>query len=213
MNQGETNMGDQHIRLVVAEDDFLVCEEIKRLLRDTAYEVIGEAGNGAQAINQVAALHPDAVLMDIKMPVMDGLEASRRITEECPCPIVIMTAYENAELVEAAGRAGVAAFLTKPPQLAEIDRAVTIAMARHADLMELRRLNQELQTALGEIKTLRGILPLCSFCKKIRTAEGKWEDADVYIHRHTEADISHSLCPDCLKEHYPDIYLAMPHNK
>jgi AmiR/NasT family two-component response regulator len=205
-------MNDRHIRLVVAEDDFLVCEEIKRILRGSAYEVIGEAGTGGQAVRLVAELHPDAVLMDIKMPEMDGLEASRRITETCPTPIVIMTAYETADLVETASKTGVAAFLTKPPVLAEIDRAITIALARHADLMELRRVNQELQTALGEIKTLRGILPLCSFCKKIRTAEGTWENVDVYIHKHTEAEISHGLCPDCLKEHYPDIYLAMPHD-
>lgn len=206
-------MDDRHIRLVVAEDDFLVCEEIKRILRGTIYEIVGEAGNGEQAIRLVADLRPDAVLMDIKMPEMDGLEASRRITEECPCPIVIMTAYETADLVETASKAGVAAFLTKPPVLAEIDRAITIALARHADLAELRRLNRELQTAIGEIKTLRGILPLCSFCKKIRTAEGTWENVDVYIHTHTEADISHGLCPDCLKEHYPELYRSMPHNK
>ncbi|MFA7346379.1 MAG: response regulator [Desulfurivibrionaceae bacterium] len=206
-------MDDRHIRLVVAEDDFLVCEEIKRILRGTTYEIVGEAGNGGQAIRLVAELRPDAVLMDIKMPEMDGLEASRRITEECPCPIVIMTAYETADLVETASKAGVAAFLTKPPVLAEIDRAITIALARHADLVELRRVNQELQTALGEIKTLRGILPLCSFCKKIRTAEGTWENVDVYIHKHTEADISHGLCPDCLKEHYPEIYRSMPPRK
>ena len=206
-------MGDQHIRLVVAEDDFLVCEELKRILRGKTYEIVGEAGNGVQAIRLVTELRPDAVLMDIKMPEMDGLEASRRIAETCPTPVVIMTAYEAADLVETASKAGVAAFLTKPPVLAEIDRAIAIAMARHADLMELRRVNEELQTALGEIKTLRGILPLCSFCKKIRTPEGTWENVDVYIYKHTEADISHSLCPDCLKEHYPDIYLAMPHDK
>jgi AmiR/NasT family two-component response regulator len=205
-------MNDRHIRLVVAEDDFLVCEEIKRILRGTTYEIAGEAGNGEQAIRLVAELHPDAVLMDIKMPEMDGLEASRRITETCPTPIVIMTAYETADLVETASKAGVAAFLTKPPVLAEIDRAITIALARHADLVELRRVNQELQTALGEIKTLRGILPLCSFCKKIRTPEGIWENVDVYIHTHTEADISHGLCPDCLREHYPEIYRSMPHD-
>jgi AmiR/NasT family two-component response regulator len=206
-------MDDRHIRLVVAEDDFLVCEEIKRILRGTTYEIVSEAGNGGQAIRLVAELRPDAVLMDIKMPEMDGLEASRRITETCPTPIVIMTAYETADLVETASKAGVAAFLTKPPVLAEIDRAITIALARHADLVELRRVNQELQTALGEIKTLRGILPLCSFCKKIRTEEGTWENVDVYIHKHTEADISHGLCPDCLKEHYPEIYRSMPPRK
>ena len=65
---------------------------------------------------------------------------------------------------------------------------------------------KELSTALGEIKALRGILPLCSFCKKIRDDSGYWEQVDVYIHQHSNADISHSVCPDCAEEQYPDIY-------
>ncbi len=70
---------------------------------------------------------------------------------------------------------------------------------------EREKLIKELQEALKEIKTLRGILPLCSFCKKIRDDQGYWEQVDVYIHKHLQADISHSLCPDCAKEHYPDL--------
>ena len=70
---------------------------------------------------------------------------------------------------------------------------------------EREKLIKELQKALKEIKTLRGILPLCSFCKKIRDDKGYWEQVDVYIYKHSQADISHSICPDCAKEHYPDI--------
>ncbi len=70
---------------------------------------------------------------------------------------------------------------------------------------EREKLINELQKALKEIKTLRGILPLCSFCKKIRDDKGYWEKVDVYIHKHSEADISHSICPECAKEHYPDL--------
>ena len=70
---------------------------------------------------------------------------------------------------------------------------------------EREKLINELQVALKEIKTLRGILPLCSFCKKIRDDKGYWEQVDVYIHKHLQADISHSICPDCAKEHYPDL--------
>ena len=65
---------------------------------------------------------------------------------------------------------------------------------------------RELQKALDEIKTLEGILPLCSYCKKIKTDKGQWQDVDVYIHRHTEADISHGLCPECAQQYYPEEY-------
>ena len=70
---------------------------------------------------------------------------------------------------------------------------------------EREKLIKELQEALKEIKTLRGILPLCSFCKKIRDDKGYWEQVDVYIHKHSQAEISHGICPDCVKEHYPDL--------
>ena len=70
---------------------------------------------------------------------------------------------------------------------------------------EKNRLVLELRTALDEIETLEGILPICSFCKKIRDEEGKWEQVDVYIHRHSRTAFSHGLCPDCLRQHYPDV--------
>jgi PAS domain S-box-containing protein len=69
---------------------------------------------------------------------------------------------------------------------------------------EREELIKELQSALDEVQTLRGILPLCSFCKKIRDDSGYWEQVDIYIHKHSQADISHSICPDCAREHYPD---------
>ena len=63
---------------------------------------------------------------------------------------------------------------------------------------------KRLEASLAEIKTLRGILPICSFCKKVRNDTGYWEQVDVYIHRHSEADISHSICPECLEKYYPE---------
>ena len=74
---------------------------------------------------------------------------------------------------------------------------------------EREKLINELQEAINEIKTLRGILPLCSFCKKIRDDKGYWEQVDVYIDKYSEADISHGICPECLKKHYPEEYEKM----
>ena len=69
---------------------------------------------------------------------------------------------------------------------------------------EKEKLITELQTALAEVKTLSGLLPICSSCKKIRDDKGYWEQVDVYIHKYSQADISHSVCPDCAEKHYPD---------
>lgn len=195
---------EKPVRVVIAEDDYLVAEEIKRTLRASRYEIVGEAANGAQAMELVGETRPDVVLMDIKMPQMGGLEASIHIQQQWPTPIVILTAHESKDLLERASEAGAAAYLIKPPNLAEIDRAVTIALARHHDLMELRRLNGDLKKALHEIKLLHGILPLCSFCKKIRDEAGEWQRLEAYIHQHSEAEVSHTICPDCVREHYPE---------
>jgi AmiR/NasT family two-component response regulator len=200
---------DKSITILVAEDDYLVSEEINRGLRMRGYERIMEAANGREAVDKVCSHRPDIVLMDIRMPELDGLEAARQIQDCCPTPVVILTAYESQDFVQKAGKAGVGAYLTKPPKPEELERAITIAMARHSDLMELRRLNKELERALNEVKRLTGILPLCSFCKKIRDDKGYWEQVDIYIQKHSEADISHSLCPECMKKHYPEEFRAI----
>jgi len=71
---------------------------------------------------------------------------------------------------------------------------------------EKDRLITELHTALSEVKTLRGIIPICSYCKQIRDDKGYWEQVEVYIHKHSQADISHGLCPDCAEKHYPEVF-------
>lgn len=202
----------EKIRVLTAEDDYLVAEEISRALKIIGYEKVGEASDGAEAVEMVCRLKPDVVLMDIKMPGMDGLEASGEIQARCPTPVIILTAFESKELLEKASKKGVAAYLTKPPQPEEIERAVIIALARCADLMELQRLykkvetqKQELEKALAEIKTLQGMIPICATCKKIRNDDGFWQQVENYVMEHSQAEFTHSLCPECHKEIYGDI--------
>ncbi len=200
------------IRVVVAEDDFLVSREIGRALKSIGFQVVSEVANGEDAVEKTCELKPDVVLMDIQMPRLDGLQASKRIQARCPTPVVVLTAHESQDLVARASDTGVGAYLTKPPKPAEIERAVTIAMARHTDLMVCRKLYQELnqrnralKKALDEIKILRGILPICANCKKIRDDSGYWNQIEAYIRDHSEAEFSHSICPDCAKKLYPDL--------
>ena len=201
------------IKVLIAEDDFLVGEMIEGALHDIGYTVAGKATSGQQAIKLVQSLQPDVVLMDIQMPDVDGLEASRQIQVACPTPIVVLTAYNTPDLVKQAGQAGVGAYLLKPPNAQDMERAIIIALARFQDMIELRRLNTELerrnrdlQAALAKVKLLSGLLPICASCKKIRDDGGYWHQVEVYIQSHSEAEFSHGLCPDCVQELYPDLY-------
>jgi two-component system, sensor histidine kinase and response regulator len=142
------------IRVLIAEDDFLIAEEISRSLKSNGFILCGIAPNGKKAVELTLSLKPDVVLMDIKMPRMDGLEASRIICEQCPTPVVIITAHESHDLVERASTVGIGAYLTKPSKPDEIERAITIAIARHADLMKSRQLIIELEESRKELNEL-----------------------------------------------------------
>jgi AmiR/NasT family two-component response regulator len=198
-------------RALIAEDDALVAEVITAELEKIGVQVVGKASDGQQAIALTESLRPDVVLMDINMPEMDGLEAARRIQQQCPTPVIVLTVHSVPEMVREAADAGVGAYLIKPPKGHELERAITIARARFADLVELRRLNAELQDALAKVKMLSGMLPICASCKKIRDDQGYWQQVEVYIRDHSEAELSHGICPECMeilypRESYPYLY-------
>lgn len=197
---------DKAIKILVAEDDYLVSEEIIRSLREQGYINIIEAGDGEEAFEKACSLHPDIILMDIGMPKLDGIGATRKILEYCPTAVIILTAFESQDAVKRAAEAGVVAYLTKPPRPGELERAIAIALARHADMMELRRLNKELEQALNKVKTLSGMLPICASCKKIRDDKGYWQQIELYVREHSEAEFSHGICPECAKKLYPEYY-------
>lgn len=77
----------------------------------------------------------------------------------------------------------------------------------------IKKKNEELQKALDEVKQLKGILPICSFCKKIRSDSGYWEQVDIYLQKHSEADVSHGICPECLEKYYPEEFNKIQHDK
>lgn len=141
-----------NIKVLIADDDFLIKELISHVLKDIGYKVLDAASNGKQAIEKTCSLKPDVVLMDIQMPKVDGLEATRKIQQSCSTPVVIMTAYDEHDLVDKASEAGASAYLVKPPVADEIERAITISMARHDDLMKSNSLNVELRKEISDRK-------------------------------------------------------------
>jgi len=201
------------LNVLIAEDEALIGNLIQSELEEIGHRVVGRALDGRQAVEMTGELHPDVVLMDIVMPEMDGLQAARIIQESCPTPVVLLTAYDDISLVEKAGEVGAGAYLVKPSTAADLARAIAFAVARFADQAALRQLNAELQKALDEVKTLQGILPICSNCRKVRDDEGYWQEVEVYIERHSAVEFSHGLCEHCSRELYPREYEALMRRK
>ncbi len=144
----------KEIRVLVVEDDPMVSQMIRMMLEKMGYTVAGRAADGLTAIEMVQSLKPDIIFMDIEMPGISGIDTTRRIYETYPTPVIMLTAYETHELVEWASGVGAGAYLVKPPQAQEMERAITIALARFDDMMELRRLNTRLKTQNEELLRL-----------------------------------------------------------
>lgn len=193
-------------RVLIAEDEAMIAALTRMELQASHLTVVGTAPDGRRAVTMTTELRPDVVVMDIAMPELDGITAAATIQIECPTPVVILSAHTDPQLVAQATAAGVGAFVVKPPRADELERAIAIAIARHADLMELRRLNTALQKSLAETKTLTGLLPICCGCKKIRDDTGYWNEVEAYIATRTTAHFSHGYCPHCLTKYFPDIY-------
>ena len=123
--------------VVVAEDEALIRMDIAEMLRDAGYNVVAEAENGQRAVELAREFTPDLVLMDVKMPVMDGITAAEQIAEERIAPVVLLTAFSQRELVERAREAGAMAYVVKPFTVDDVVPAIEIAMSRFEEISAL----------------------------------------------------------------------------
>ena len=124
-------------RVVVAEDESLIRLDIVEILRDNGFDVVGEAGDGETAVQLATELRPDLVVMDVRMPQLDGIKAAERLTRDHVAPVVLLTAFSQKELVEQAGEAGALAYVVKPFTPADLLPAIEIALARYAQIVTL----------------------------------------------------------------------------
>jgi len=151
----------ERIRVVIADDESVICMDLKEMLSNLGYLVVGEAGDGKSAVNLARELRPDVVLMDVKMPDMDGIEAAKILTEERIAPVVLLTAFSQRDLIERARGAGVVGYLVKPVQEANLAPAIEIALSRFAEFREMEKEVDDLQDQLETRKLVdraKGIL-------------------------------------------------------
>nr|WP_205864534.1 response regulator [Planctomonas sp. JC2975] len=137
-------------RVVVAEDESLIRLDIVEILRDNGFEVVGEAGDGETAVALATELRPDLVIMDVKMPQLDGISAAERLSKDHIAPVVLLTAFSQKELVERATEAGALAYVVKPFTPNDLLPAIEIALARYAQIIaleaEVADLNERFET-------------------------------------------------------------------
>ena len=176
---------------------------------ETAYGILGQ-GNPGQRTGEV-----DLILMDIMLPGADGLEACRRIsTIESlqDIPIIVITAKTEEKDLLAAFAAGAMDYIRKPVNPAELVARVSSALTLRAERNTRKAREQELllrtlalEQAMREVKVLRGLIPICAKCKRIRTDTGDWQQLEEYIQNHSEVEFSHGCCQVCMKELYPQV--------
>jgi sigma-B regulation protein RsbU (phosphoserine phosphatase) len=158
----------------------------------------------------------DLILMDILMPEQDGVETCRQI-KRCAhlqdVPVIMVTAKNDLSNLKEAFSAGAMDYISKPVNSVELLARVSSALLLKQEMdrrknreFELRRSNEELQKALKEVKVLRGLIPICASCKKIRNDGGFWQQLEEYLGEHSEAEFSHGLCQPCIKKLYPGVY-------
>ncbi len=149
------------MRILVAEDETIIRLDLCALLEQAGFEVCGEARDGMEAVELARELEPDLAVMDVKMPRLDGIDAARRILEERPIPIVMVTAYGQDEIVSRAVEAGVFGYLVKPFREQDLLPAIHTARARHDELQALRAEAESLAEALAARKAIeraKGVL-------------------------------------------------------
>ena len=173
---------------------------------------ISAALNGEQALKILKNAKPDLILLDVMMPGLSGFDVIKEIQkneELIEIPVIFLTAKTEKEDVIHGIELGAVDYVTKPFNSTELLARVKNHIELKLSKDRLKKMNIELQTALDQVKTLKGLVPICANCKKIRDDDGFWQEVEHYVSAHTEADFSHGICPNCMQELYPEVYDQM----
>ncbi len=188
------------MRVLIAEDDMVSRRILETLLRNWGHEVV-TTFDGEQAWQVMSAPEaPALAILDVMMPGVDGLEVCRRVRKLSPATpphIILLTAKHGARAIVDGMEAGADDYLTKPYDRDELRARVQVGVRIVELQTRLAERVGELEKALEHVKQLQGILPICSYCKKIRGDQDYWQTVESDVADHSEAEFSHSICPAC----------------
>jgi DNA-binding response OmpR family regulator len=199
---------NETISILVVDDDPDILNASARVLRLAGFTIY-EAETGSVCLDIVREKNPDLVLLDVILPDMSGYEVCRQIkeAEEMRRTYVIllsgkMTTSDNQSEGLEIGADG---YLTRPISNRELRAHVQVFIRIIRAERERDLVIEKLEQALATIKTLSGMLPICSNCKKIRDDKGYWEEVELYVGKHSTAEFTHGICPECIKTLYGDL--------
>jgi len=215
---------DKHACMVLLVDDqAMVGETVRRMLADQSHIDFHYCGNPAEAIGTAERIKPTVILQDLIMPGVDGLTLVgqyRASPATKDVPIIVLSTKEDPTVKSEAFTAGANDYLVKLPDKIELVARIRLHSNAYANQLQrdeayralresqrllllsnakLQSLNQELEDALSKVKQLSGLVPICSYCKRIRTDENYWEQVDRFVTEHSEVRFSHGICPSCYK--------------
>ncbi len=191
------------MRILIAEDDPMSGFLLKTTLTNWGHEVIATT-DGSQALEILQSDNPPPIaVLDWMMPLLDGAEICRRLrasSEAASVYIIMLTAKgERKDMLDGLA-AGADDYLTKPFDAEELKARVGVGVRIVEIQQVLHKKVQELEMALGQVKQLQGILPICSYCKHVRDDQNYWQQVETYVSSHSEAEFSHSICPACYQK-------------
>lgn len=196
---------EQKTKILLVEDEGILALQIKETLRQMGYAITAICASGEKTIESATADRPDVILMDIHLQgALDGIETARRIRETHDIPVIFMTAHSEDSTIMRARTTEPYGYLLKPVNTKEMQIAIEVSLYKARLDREKAQLTRDLQKALEKVKLLSGILPICCSCKKIRNDQGYWEQIEVFIRDHSNAEFSHGICDQCRKKLYPD---------
>jgi len=192
------------MKVLIAEDEAVARRVLEAMLKESGYEVI-VACDGNEAWDVLQADHaPQVAILDWMMPGRDGIELCRMVRnfrKLNPPYLILLTTKSNKEDLVAGLEAGANDYVVKPFHGAELCARLQVGKRMVELQSELAARIDELEGAMAHIKTLQGILPICSYCKKIRNDQNYWQKLESYVTSHTKVQFSHGACPECYEKH------------
>ena len=212
-------MGKPPLHLLIVEDEAAHVAAIQRAFGTDEAETQIEVVRTLEEFRRHSAGHtPDLALLDLNLPDGKAVEVLTHPPEDGPFPIIVMTSYGSERLAVQAIKSGALDYVVKSPEsFADMPHTIARALREWTLLIESRKavaaqtkLIAQLEEALSKVKTLSGLLPICSGCNKIRDDHGYWSQVEGYIQEHTDAQFTHGLCPDCIRKYFPEMDAGNP---